>query len=96
MLGERGLGVSEGQAQRIAIARAILTQAPVLLLDECTSALDEQTEAQLLSNLSRLKGRTCLMITHRKAVLAVCDYSLRVEHGTVTQSDPAEACHAVE
>ena len=96
MLGERGLGVSEGQAQRIAIARAILTQAPVLLLDECTSALDEQTEAQLLSNLSRLKGRTCLMITHRKAVLAVCDYSLRVEHGTVTQSDPTEVCHAVE
>ena len=84
VLGERGVGVSEGQAQRIAIARAILTEAPVLLLDESTSALDEQTEQRLLRNLSRLSGETCLIVTHRKAALAFCDYCLLVEHGALT------------
>ena len=84
MLGERGVGVSEGQAQRIAIARAILTKAPVLLMDESTSALDEQTEARLLENLSRLPGRTCLIVTHRKAALEICDYCLHMAHGALT------------
>ena len=84
VLGERGVGVSEGQAQRIAIARAILTKAPVLLLDESTSALDEQTEARLLENLSRLPGRTCLIVTHRKAALEICDYCLHMAHGALT------------
>lgn len=85
VLGERGVGVSEGQAQRIAIARAILTGAPVLLLDESTSALDEQTEAKLLRNLSRIPGKTCLIVTHRKAALEICDYCLHVEHGALTE-----------
>lgn len=84
VLGERGMGLSEGQAQRVAIARAILTGAPVLLLDESTSALDAQTEAKLLRNLARLPGKTCLIVTHRKAALEICDYSLHVEQGTLT------------
>lgn len=84
VLGERGVGVSEGQAQRIAIARGILTKAPVLLMDESTSALDEQTEARLLENLSRLPGRTCLIVTHRKAALEICDYCLHMAHGALT------------
>lgn len=83
VLGERGVGVSEGQAQRIAIARAILTGAPILLLDESTSALDEQTEARLLRNLSGLPGKTCLIVTHRKAALEICDYCLHMENGTL-------------
>ena len=63
VVGERGLGLSEGQIQRIAIARAILYDAPILLLDEATSALDEATEEHLLKNLRGLENRTCIIIT---------------------------------
>lgn len=84
VLGEQGMGLSEGQAQRIAIARAILSGAPILLLDESTSALDERTEKKLLQNLLHLPGKTCLAVTHRKAALEVCDYCLHVEQGTLT------------
>lgn len=85
VIGERGVGLSEGQAQRIAIARAILTEAPILLLDESTSALDEQTEAKLLENLAQLPGKTCFIVTHRKAALEICDYCLHVENGCLTE-----------
>lgn len=87
LLGERGIGLSEGQAQRIAIARALVTQAPVLLLDESTGALDSRTEARVLENLSRLPGKTCLLVTHRKAALDICDYCLHVENGVMTARD---------
>lgn len=70
---ERGAGLSEGQVQRIAIARAILTGSPVLLLDEATSALDEDTEARLLNNLRELKDITCIIISHKKAAENICD-----------------------
>lgn len=70
---ERGAGLSEGQVQRIAIARAILTGSPVLLLDEATSALDEDTEARLLNNLRELKDITCIIISHKKASENICD-----------------------
>ena len=83
VIGERGTGLSEGQAQRIAIGRALLSNAPILLLDECTSALDENTEARLLSNLSELKNKTCLIVTHRKAAMRICDYQLDVENGRI-------------
>ncbi len=73
VLGERGAGLSEGQMQRIAIARAILADRPVLLLDEATSALDEATEAKLLSNLRAMTDKTVIIVTHRPAALAVCD-----------------------
>lgn len=72
-IGEVGNGLSEGQAQRIAVARALLQKAPVLILDEATSALDETTERRMLDNI-RTKGgvRTCIMITHRSATAAMC------------------------
>ena len=83
LLGEGGGGLSEGQMQRIAVARAILTDAPVLLLDEATSALDEETEAHLLSNIRALENKTCLIISHKKAAYAVCTRELTVKDGTV-------------
>lgn len=78
-VGERGLGLSEGQIQRIAIARAILYDAPILLLDEATSALDEGTEERLLRNLRGLDNRTCIIITHKPAALNVCNKEIRIE-----------------
>ncbi len=72
-LGEKGLGLSEGQVQRIAIARAILYGAPILLLDESTSALDEKTEASLLNALREMKNKTCVIVSHKKAAFDICD-----------------------
>lgn len=73
VLGERGAGLSEGQMQRIAIARAVYSHCPIMILDECTSALDEKTEEQLLINLRSMTDRTVLIITHRPAALKICD-----------------------
>lgn len=84
-LAERGVGISEGQAQRVAVARALLTKAPVLLLDEATSALDEDTEARMLKNISAMRDKTCLIVTHRKAALAICDYRLHLTNGRMTK-----------
>ena len=79
LLGERGAGLSEGQMQRLAIARAVFSGSPILLLDEATSALDEATEKRLLENLRRLTDKTVITVTHRPAVLSICD---RVLHFT--------------
>lgn len=76
-LGEHGVGLSEGQMQRLAIARALYMGAPVLLLDEATSALDGNTEVQVLKNIRELKGKTVIIVTHRPAALSIC--SRRVE-----------------
>ena len=73
LLGERGTGLSEGQMQRIAIARAIFSDSPILLLDEATSALDEFTEKKLLNNLKELTDKTVITVTHRPEVLSICD-----------------------
>lgn len=73
LLGERGQGLSEGQMQRIAIARAIFSNNPILMLDEATSSLDEQTEKQLLENLRSMTDKTVVTVTHRPAVLDICD-----------------------
>lgn len=93
VIGERGVGLSEGQAQRVAIARALLSRAPILLLDEATSALDEETEAALLSHLEDLRDRgqelTCLIVTHRRAALSICDYRLHLEQGSFRLMDKA-------
>lgn len=85
-VGEQGLGLSEGQAQRIAIARAILRDAPVLLLDEATSALDIETEQQVLKNIIRQKpNKTCVITTHRPSVLNMCQHIYRTVDGIVTE-----------
>ena len=78
-LTERGGGLSEGQIQRISIARALLTDAPVLLLDEATSALDEATETEVLDNIKAMSDKTVVFITHRNTSLKVCDKIIRVE-----------------
>ena len=85
VIGERGKGLSEGQAQRLAIARAILSGAPILLLDEATSALDEETEARVLENISGMRDRTCIIVTHRKAALRICERSLHMEEGKLAE-----------
>ncbi len=82
LIGEKGLGLSEGQVQRIAIARALLSDAPIMLLDEATSALDPKTEATVLQNLKNMQEKTCLIVTHRKQALEVCNkkWEIKVEN----------------
>lgn len=84
LLGERGTGLSEGQMQRIAIARAIFSESPILLLDEATSALDTVTERQLLENLRTMTDKTVVIVTHRPAALEICDRILEfTESGVI-------------
>ncbi len=85
-LGERGSGMSEGQIQRISVARAVLSGAPILLLDECTSALDEKTEKVLLENIKKL-GKTAIIISHKSAVLDICDRIYSLENGNLIRKD---------
>lgn len=86
VIGEQGHGLSEGQAQRIAIARALVRKAPFLILDEATSALDENTELLVLENLNRLVPKpTCLIITHRKSILKYCDRQLKIENKKIIE-----------
>ena len=84
-LGERGTGLSEGQMQRIAIARALYSEAPILLLDESTSALDAATEEKLLVNLRDLTDKTVIIVTHRPAALSICDRVLQFTEGGVKE-----------
>ncbi len=79
IIGEGGLGLSEGQVQRIAVARALLSERPILLLDEATSALDEKTEAQMLKNLKTLTDKTCFIVTHKPAALEICNRHIYLE-----------------
>lgn len=81
VLKERGGGLSEGQLQRLAVARAVLSERPILLLDEATSALDEKTEAEMVKNLKNLDGRTCVMISHRPSTITLADEKIFVERG---------------
>jgi ATP-binding cassette subfamily B protein len=85
-LTERGGGLSEGQLQRLAVARAILSDRPILLLDEATSALDSETEKILLENIKNLQDRTCLIVTHRPAALAIADLVLTVDNGKIVKN----------
>ncbi|MCD8382406.1 MAG: ABC transporter ATP-binding protein/permease [Clostridiales bacterium] len=95
-LGERGKGFSGGQAQRIAIARAVLRDAPVLLLDEATSDLDIETERQVLRNIIRQRpNKTCIVTTHRPSVLSLCQRVYRVVDTHVTQLTEEESAKMV-
>lgn len=89
-LGERGAGLSEGQMQRIAIARAVFSDRPILILDESTSALDEATEQQLLINLRQMTDKTVLLITHRPAALQICNRKVEMVGDSVDV--PIENC----
>lgn len=90
-VGEHGGGFSEGQAQRISIARALLCGAPILLLDEATSALDVATERSVLrSVMAERQKRTCIVTTHRPSVLELCDRVYRIANATVCELDAEE------
>lgn len=82
-LGERGTGLSEGQMQRLAIARAILSDRPILLLDEATSALDQMTEQHLLENLRAMTDKTVILVTHRDAVLNTCEVCVKFSEADI-------------
>lgn len=81
IIGEKGVGLSEGQAQRIAIARALLRKKPILILDEATSSLDVETELKILHTIQNLKHNpTCIIITHRPSALSICDRTFKLEN----------------
>lgn len=86
VIGEKGLGLSEGQAQRIAIARAFLRKTPILILDEATSALDGDSEMHVLLSVKRnMNNRICIVITHRTSVLNICTKVLRLKAGALIE-----------
>ena len=87
VIGEKGLGLSEGQVQRIAIARAFLSGSPIILLDEATSALDENTELKLLHNIKKLSDKTCILISHKKAANEMCNKEVRIVDGKIVVYD---------
>lgn len=96
-LGERGRGISEGQAQRIAIARALLRDAPILLLDEATSALDADTEEQVLLNIIKEHpNKVILVSTHRPGVLKLCKRIYRILDGSMKELSAEEADELVK
>ena len=91
-LGERGRGLSEGQAQRISIARALLRGAPILLLDEATSALDRETEEQVLHNImSSHPDRLIILSTHRPAALRLCSRIYKISGGKISETTIEDA-----
>lgn len=83
VLGENSAGLSEGQSQRLAIARAILGDAPILLLDEATSALDAATEELVLARIRALPGKTCIAVTHRPAAVSLADCEIKIQDKTI-------------
>lgn len=85
VIGERGMGLSEGQAQRLAIARALLRKAPILILDEATSALDAETEKEVLKEIFKDKTRTFILITHRASILSFCNRVWKLSKGVITE-----------
>lgn len=94
---EQGGGFSQGQIQRLMLARALLSDAPVLLLDEATSALDNDTERAVLQNLAASsRKRTCIVTTHRIGVLSICHRVYRVSGGKITHLDAEMVSAALE
>ncbi len=85
VLGEKGHGLSEGQVQRLAIARALYYDAPILLLDEATSSLDIATEDRLLSAIKSMTDKTCIIISHRREVMEACDKTYILQNGSLNE-----------
>lgn len=83
VIGERGIGLSEGQLQRLAIARSILSKSPIMLLDEATSALDEATELRFLKNLKEMQDKTCIIVSHKTAALEICNKHIQIIDGKI-------------
>jgi ATP-binding cassette, subfamily B, bacterial len=97
LVGERGLRLSGGERQRIALARAFLKDAPILILDEPTSAIDVATEALIMEAMQRVMvGRTTLMIAHRLSTLEVCDARLVIEHGRLVEATGNIQMHVLQ
>lgn len=89
-IGERGVGISEGQAQRIAIARSFLREKPILILDEATSSLDPETEVNVLKSIKSLPHKpTCIIITHRPSALNICNRIIKLDKGSIKEVDRA-------
>lgn len=88
VLGEKGQGISEGQMQRLAIARAVFSKRPILLLDEATGALDEETESRVLANLKSMTDKTVIIVTHRKKAFEICDKIIYFTEGGVRAKSP--------
>lgn len=87
LIGEKGMGISEGQAQRLSIARALIRKKPILILDEATSSLDGETEINVLKSIKELDHKpTCIIITHRPSALSICDRVFKLEKGQLTQT----------
>ena len=86
MIGEHGQGLSQGQLQRLAIARAVCSGAPIMVLDEVTSALDDATEAAVLANIASLPGKTIFVAAHRAKAREVATMRLHVEDGVLTEA----------
>ena len=97
LVGERGMRLSGGERQRIALARAFLKDAPILVLDEPTSAVDVHTEALIMEAMDRLmKGRTTFLIAHRLSTLERCDIRIRLDQGRIVpRSAPSESSHEI-
>ncbi|MGH7769894.1 MAG: ABC transporter ATP-binding protein, partial [Candidatus Binatia bacterium] len=88
-VGERGMRLSGGERQRIALARAFLKNAPILILDEPTSAVDVKTESLIMEAMDRLmRGRTTFIITHRPSMLKNCNVRVEVENGRLIEIAP--------
>lgn len=87
VIGEKGFGLSEGQVQRLAIARAILSDKPIILLDEATSALDELTEHNVLSNIRAMKDKTCIIISHKRAAYNICNKEIKIDDKKIYTKD---------
>ena len=94
-LGPQGVGLSGGQRQRIGIARTLLRNPPIIILDEPTTALDRESEAQVLEGLDRLmRGRTCILITHSPRLVRTADLSIELDGGRVVRDRDARTAGA--
>jgi ATP-binding cassette subfamily B protein len=92
LVGERGMLLSGGERQRISLARAFLKDAPILILDEPTSAVDARTETSIMDAMERLmRGRTTFMIAHRLSTLENCDLRLQIENGRLVNTQRSVA-----